>query len=57
LGIKHYSQTLDVVSGVIVLSTGGVELVDGFTGATEDDVTARTCELVEGFPATAVDVA
>jgi hypothetical protein len=50
--IKRYSQALEDDGGVIVLRTGVVEVVEGFTGTTEDDVTARTCELVEVFAAT-----
>lgn len=50
---KRYSRAraLDVVSGVMVLRTGAVEVV-GLTGATEEDVAARTCELVEGLATT-----
>lgn len=59
--IKRYSQTRDDDDGgVIVLMTGVVDVVGAFTGATEDDVAARTCELVEVFATTGaaeVDVA
>lgn len=42
------------------MMTGVVDVVGAFTGATEDDVAARTCELVEVFATTGaaeVDVA